>query len=246
MLTDRTAPRGPSRRRLATLCALSLVTGLALIVAPADAQRRDAGGQGPNDAFFVSARVSTLGLGADLSRSLARRRLALRFGYSGFSTDFNGTESDIDYAIDLSLSSLAVNADWHPWGNGLFLTGGALVNNNEITAVGEPDGQTVEIGDETFLIEDVGTLTGAVDFEDLAPMIGLGWNGAFGRSRFGFGFSAGVVFQGEPRVTLVADGPIADDPTFQEELDRELAELQDEVDGFTLYPVVNLGLNYRF
>ena len=58
--------------------------------------------------------------------------------------------------------------------------------------------------------------------------------------------SVGVVFQGEPVVTLQADGEIADDPLFQQELQREQDELQEDLNDFTLYPVASFGLTYRF
>ncbi|MEO0973911.1 MAG: hypothetical protein AAFX85_12535, partial [Pseudomonadota bacterium] len=195
---------------------------------------------------FVTAKVSTLGLGVDLSRSIANRRLALRLGYHGFSTSFDQSEAGIDYDIDLDLRSFAVSADWHPWANGAFLSGGVLFNNNEAAALGNGDGVDITVGDVTFDAGLVGNLTADVEFEEVAPMVALGWNGAFAKRRLGVSISAGVVFQGEPVVTLAADGDLASDPTFQQELQREQDELQEDLDDYTLYPVASFGLSYRF
>jgi hypothetical protein len=57
---------------------------------------------------------------------------------------------------------------------------------------------------------------------------------------------AGVLFQGEPDVTLAADGPIAADPDFMEALEGERRDLQDEVDDFDVYPVASIAFNVRF
>ncbi len=210
-----------------------------------DRNRRGARKARQQDSFYVGAKVSTLGVGVDFSRSLANR-FAFRVGYSGFSTDFSETEAGIDYDIDLDLASIAVSGDWHPWGNGFFLSGGALFNNNEANALGNGDGADITIGNETFDAGLVGDLTARVEFDDVAPMVALGWNGAFAKRRIGVVISAGVVFQGEPVVTLQADGVLADEPLFQQELAREQAELQEDVSDYTLYPVASFGLNYRF
>ncbi|MEM9386808.1 MAG: hypothetical protein AAGA68_17240 [Pseudomonadota bacterium] len=232
--------------------ALATVTATAPVIANAqgvdDDGRRGRGGSNvgsKRDSFYLSAKVSTLGVGVDFSRSLANR-FAFRVGYSGFSTSFDETESGIDYDIDLDLRSFAVSGDWHPWQNGVFLTGGALINNNEANALGNGDGVDITIGDLTFDAGLVGDLTAQVDFDDVAPMVGFGWNSAFAKRRLGVVLSAGVVFQGEPRVTLQADGAIADDPLFQQELQREQDELQEDLNDFTLYPVASFGLSYRF
>lgn len=245
-MTTRSCPQPRPRHGLSALLTLAgAIAGLATAHA-ADTDRTNARRQARNDAFVVGAKVSTLGLGADLTRSFAGRRLALRVGYNGFSYDFDGTESGIDYAIDLELGSVELGAEWHPTGGGAFLSAGVLLNDNVVNARGEPDDLTIEIGDETFLVEDVGTLTGNVAFDDVSPMVGLGWNGSFGRRRFGIAVSGGVVFHGEPRVTLQADGLIADEPAFQEELAREIAQVQEEIEGFTLYPVASFALTWRF
>lgn len=246
-----------SRRSVpATLSTLATALGLCLslpnlALAQGDDEANDrrarqssrANDQG--DSFYLSAKVSTLGVGVDFSRSVGNR-FALRVGYNGFSTSFEQSESGIDYDIDLDLRSFAISGDWHPWRNGLFLTGGALINNNEVSALGNGDGVNITIGDVTFDAGLVGDLTARVDFDDVAPMVGAGWNGAFAKRRFGVSLSAGVVFQGEPRVSLQADGEIADDPLFQQELQREQDELQEEVGDYTLYPVASFGLTYRF
>lgn len=47
-------------------------------------------------------------------------------------------------------------------------------------------------------------------------------------------------------VRLSSDGPISTDPTFQQNLAIEESNLQNDLDNFEIYPVVALGVSYRF
>jgi hypothetical protein len=61
-----------------------------------------------------------------------------------------------------------------------------------------------------------------------------------------FTFDLGVLLQGEPNVDLEATGPISTDPTFQSNLAQEEAAAEDDVKDFDVYPVIALGMSYRF
>jgi hypothetical protein len=62
----------------------------------------------------------------------------------------------------------------------------------------------------------------------------------------GLNLDVGVLLQGDPKVSLSADGLLANDPTFVDALEAERVELEDEVDKFKAYPVVSLALNFQF
>ncbi len=104
-----------------------------------------------------------------------------------------------------------------------------------------------QIGDTTYNAGEVGTLKGKIDFNDIAPYLGLGWDTSFGKDKgFGFLFELGAIYQGSPDVDLSADGLLANDQTFQNNLAKEEENMQSDVDDYKFYPVVSLGLNYRF
>ena len=193
----------------------------------------------------VHGKVSTLGLGLELSHDFTDR-IGARVGFNAFSYDFDDTHSDIDYEFDLGLSSGSALVDFRPTGGGFRLTAGALMNGNEIDAVASSD-NTYEIGGTTYNLADVGNLSGKVDFDSFAPYVGLGYSTpASASGNIGVTVDVGVAFQGTPGVSMEASGLLADDTTFQQDLAVEEQELQDELDGFELYPVVALGLQYRF
>jgi hypothetical protein len=58
----------------------------------------------------------------------------------------------------------------------------------------------------------------------------------------GFFLDLGVAFQGSPSVTAEADGPIASQPQFQQDLQEEVDEIEDDVSPFTVYPVLAIGV----
>jgi hypothetical protein len=139
--------------------------------------------------------------------------------------------------------------DWHPFGGGFRLSAGWLFNNNELTATGRPgtDGRYA-LGEGTFTPAEVGKLTSTGAFRSSAPFLGVGWRfGARDGRGVALSLDAGVVFQGTLDMRLNSrGGSLSDDPDFQAALAAEEAELQAEVDNYDLFPVVTMGLGYRF
>lgn len=87
-------------------------------------------------------------------------------------------------------------------------------------------------------------LRGDLEFDGFAPYVGLGWDSTFtSRSNWSFTFQAGVLFQGNPEVTLrQTSGPAVS----QSDLNAEARNIEDELDSLELYPVLSMGLSFRF
>ena len=194
---------------------------------------------------FIGLKAGLLGPGLEIERSFTDT-ISIRAGINYFDYDYDGTEDDIDYDFELQLMTFSVFLDWHPFKGSFRLTGGVMYNGNELDAKAK-SATTFDIGDNTYPGNQVGTLTGEIDFNDFAPYVGLGWNTAFGKDgHWGFTFELGVMFQGSPTANLSATGPIASDPGFQADLAKEENNLQDDLDNFEYYPVISIGFNYRF
>lgn len=193
----------------------------------------------------ISVKASTLGAGLEIENTLTDN-IALRLGANYFSYDYNGTADGIDYDFELELQSFSALLDWHPFGGSFRISAGALYNQNEINAKSDP-AASYDIGGSTYTASQVGTLKGTVDFNEIAPYAGIGWDTSFGKDNcFGLLFEVGVIYQGSPKASLRASGPIAGDATFQSELQKEEDSLQDDLDEFQWYPVIAAGLTYRF
>jgi hypothetical protein len=198
--------------------------------------------------FGAGAVAGTLGLGAEAGYRF-NPYLGLRAGLYAFRYDTDGEQDGIDYDVELELANAGAYLDWHPFGGGFRVSGGVVVNDNSLTGTGRPDGDgNYTIGGVTFTAAEVGALTGEGSFDSAAPYLGLGW--VFG-AREGRGLTvsldAGVVVQGSLDVALDSTGgTLSGDPALQAALAAEEAELEDDIDGFDLYPVLALGVGYRF
>jgi hypothetical protein len=183
-----------------------------------------------------------MGLGADIAVAL-NPRISLRGGANFIPYQPTITSGDIDYeagipspqfigAVDLFLAS------------GFRLSGGIRIKSGELELTGELS-EPVEIGDETYDPADVGTLTGTVITKDASPYLGIGW-GNVAMSRLGFFVDLGVALHGSPGVELTASGPIAGDPSFEDDLDREAQALEEDLEAFKVYPILSLGVSFGF
>lgn len=191
----------------------------------------------------VAVKVSTLGLGGEGEVSITDR-IGIRAGVNYYTYSFSGTESAISYDFDLNLMSVPIIVDFHPFKGSFRLSGGVFYNGNNFDASANYVG-TIDIGGNTYNMADVGTLTAEIEFNTFAPYLGLGWDTTFGDDGgLGFSFEAGALFQGKPEANFSFTGPgvaglLAD-------IESEEQDLQDALDNFTIFPVISVGINYRF
>lgn len=193
----------------------------------------------------IAGRAGTLGLGGDVMINLLTD-LNLRLGVGAFSFDYDDDYSDIEYDFDFDMLTFPVTLDWYPFDGKFHISGGVVFNETDVNLDSRYNG-TVEIDGVTYTADEVGTLSGNLDFDNVAPYIGIGWGNAFGRSRrWGFVTDLGVAFTGSPSVALSATGTLADDATFRESLANEEKDLEDDLEDFKFYPVFSANLYFRF
>lgn len=216
---------------------LAAALGATLLASAASAQ---------DGRLAVGGNIGTPGVGAELQYKL-NDNFVVRGGGDWMNFDFDRTYSGVDYSLKLKTGTGGAFVDWHPGGGGFFLSGGSYFGERKARLNGRPTGPT-QIGDLTFTPEQIGTIRGDIRMSSTQPFVGLGWDNTFVRdSRWGFRVLGGVSFSDAPRVDLTAvDGTLASDPTFQAELQKEEADVRDDAKGFKYYPVVQVGVNYRF
>jgi hypothetical protein len=190
-------------------------------------------------------KASTLGAGLEAGFGLSNY-IGARVGVNYFDYDYDGTKDDIDYEFELNLMSVSALLDWHPLGGSFRISGGVLYSENSID-VEAKSSLTYEIGDTTYTAAQVGSLTGEVEFNDMVPYLGIGWDTSFGKSnRFGFIADLGAIYQDSPIVEFTTTGPVSSLPSFRNDLAKEEENLQEDIDSYKYYPVISLGFNYRF
>jgi hypothetical protein len=159
---------------------------------------------------------------------------------------FDADVSGIEYDFDLGLRSYSALVDWHIFDGPFRITGGILSLDNELD-MDSFVSQSVVVGDNVYTPAQVGTLSGRVEIKGAAPYIGIGWGNLIGRGRrWGFYSDFGVAFADTPDVVLRSTGTSAGDPAFQADLAKEERDIRNDLDDLEIYPVISVGLFFRF
>ena len=82
-------------------------------------------------------------------------------------------------------------------------------------------------------------------FDSIAPYVGAGFDFNV-MDRVGLFLDFGVLLQGDPTITLTADGLLSTNQAFLNDLNNERQELLDEVGDLKVYPVISVGFNFNF
>jgi opacity protein-like surface antigen len=195
--------------------------------------------------------VGTTGVGFHATMPLRdNMNVRLGLGYLGYS--YNGSTRDMDYRLKLTANTYDALLDWFPSKDSSFrITTGLAYNGNKIEARGEPDANgNFTIGGNTYSAASAGAVKGKVSFNKIAPYLGIGW-GRGGEREKGWSFSTdiGVLFQGSAKTSLSSSGCSAGTAACAQlnaDLARENRDLRKEADRFKLYPVVRVGVSYKF
>jgi hypothetical protein len=204
----------------------------------------DSGDEGGH--IGISAHASTLGYGPELNFTLDPY-LVLRFDYNYYNDySYTTTKDQIKYDAHLHLNNYGAALDWHPFAGVFLISLGVFKDNNYINAVAVPQ-QRYTIDGQTFTASEVGTLDGHITFNSWAPYLGVGLNTLGSTDRgVGFEIGLGVLYQGSPSTALQAQGPITLVPGLSQATQDEQQRLDDQWNSYKYYPVVNLGLVFRF
>jgi hypothetical protein len=194
----------------------------------------------------IDLHAGTLGGGAEVNYTISPYFMA-RLRANRYNYDYSGRKEQIYYDFTLHLKSYALLLDWHPFAGVFHVTAGYFSNKNDVFGYAQPQNGSYIINGNTYNASQVGNLTGSITFNPGAPYLGIGWNSLGTTSTgFGFEFDLGALFQGSPTAQLSASGSISSNPQFRSDLAQEQAKLQNDVNFFKIYPVVNVGLSYRF
>ncbi len=202
----------------------------------------------------LSVKIGTLGLGAELATGV-NETLTARVGINSFSLEIPTDEDDdeneepdgdadgeeIDAELDLQTVSAII--DWRPGESSFRLSTGIIINNNELTFSSDSD--SIEINDRDYTVTSFG---GNATFNGMSPYIGFGFGNPLNQDgNWTILFDVGIMMQGDAEIELAAT---AANPAQQAQLDADLAaeekELEEDIPDLSIYPVLSLGLAYRF
>lgn len=184
----------------------------------------------------IGVKLGTLGPGVEIGIPFTPN-ICARLGLNYFTYSYDTTQEGIEYDADLTLFSIGALIDWHPTGGIFRVSGGFIYNGNEVEGKAEGD---IEIGDNEYTDIEV---KATVDFDEFSPYVGIGWDTSFGAEKqWGFICDLGIIYHGEPNVKIKATGTGID----PDDVEQEEEELEDNIEDFKWYPVITLGLIYRF
>ena len=194
--------------------------------------------------FGIGVKAGTLGVGVE-GRWEPLPWIDLRLGANRYDFEDDGTQAGIPYDATLALDNYYLTGNLRVPANPLRFTVGAFGNGNEIELRSRDDGGSFNVGGDTYTAAEIGTLTSVTRFNDIAPYIGVGFDfELFGKA--GLNLDFGVLWQGDPDVTLESDGQAANLPAFQDSLESERRELESDMSDFKAWPVISLGFVYNF
>lgn len=197
------------------------------------------------DNLWFGVKAGTAGLGAEITWRPVEW-LDWRIGGNMYDYDDTGVKSGINYDATLALESFYSTFNFRFPLSPFRLSLGAYANGNEMQMVSQ-DLATYDIGNNPtpYAPADVGSLQSTTSFDDVAPYVGAGFDFEL-FNRLGLTLDFGVLWQGDPTVTLTADGLLASDPGFQADLEVERQQLEDDVKDMKAYPIIALGFNFNF
>lgn len=196
--------------------------------------------------FAITGGIGTMG-GTVEGQFQVNEYFLLRAGANYLAFDEDIDVDDITYDGELDFSGFGAFVDVHPLGNSFYVTGGAYAGGKDIDLVASST-VAVEIGGVVFTPAEYGRLEGDVSFDDVAPFVGLGFDTTFeGSGNWGFNVLAGAALFGSGDVTLEAvGGTLSNDPILQAQLAQEIQDIENEIEDYELWPVLQVGLSYRF
>lgn len=167
---------------------------------------------------------------------------------------FTRNTGQVAYDFKASLRTVDALLDWHPMRTGFRLTGGLVYNNNVVDGVGLPSRiTTFSFENGSFSTSQIGKLIGRIDFDSVAPYLGIGWSVPDSGRGWSASSDLGVMYQGSPRTNLTFGGCslpgtgcalVANALTPL--LAAETRRVDDELRTYRFFPVLRVGVSYRF
>jgi hypothetical protein len=220
-------------------------------------------GRMPSDAsermpFGVAVKASSLGAGVEVAAGIAKH-WNVRVGGNFF--NYNVSENNASDAIHLH--TVDGHLDWFPWGGKFHIGPGLLYSlTDPVTAkIAVPGGNTFTLGSTDFVSSSVTPVTGntSVRVHHLDPTFTAGLGNLLSRAagkHWSIPFEFGVAYQGDPRIPLALQGTActsggacydaATAPAVLGPLQQEIHKRENDARWFKFYPLVSIGLGYRF
>jgi hypothetical protein len=214
----------------------------------------------PFSKIGVAIKFTTLGPGFDIATPLTRS-LNLRGSADFFSYGQDFTTDGITYNASLAFKGGALNVDWFPFHGGFHVSPGVYFLKSELGGtLNVPAGKTFTLNDVDYTSSAANPIhgNGNLVFPHTAgPSLTVGWGNIIPRTgkHWSVPFEIGAAYFGQPSVTINLAGTacqgvncsnVATDPATQQNLKAEQNTLNDDLKALQVYPIVSIGVSYKF
>ena len=189
--------------------------------------------------------VGTEGIGVQGTTAIIPKTLNLNLGFDTLHVSRSFHASNVNYNAGVNLQGEPITVSWFPFQGNFNLTAGVFINQNGFNVTGTPTGGTYTFNGHTYTASQVGSLTGKTHFNGAAPYVGIGWGDPMDGGRLTFTANVGAIYEGAPNVSLNATGA-ASNPQLASDVQAEQNSLNNKVSGYQWWPVMGVGLMYRF
>ena len=196
----------------------------------------------------LGPKFGTTGIGLEMTFGV-NPYLNLRGGFNYGSFTWGQEFGNVDYDADVTMIGIPLVLDVHPFGNHFRITGGVYIQPGTEADIDSTPTEPTQIGSHTYNPNTIGTLKGTIEVDGvLAPYVGIGFGNAVAEDQLlTFTLDLGVIFQSyDASLTSDGAGMTAALNTFREDIAKEEALLQKDVDDWKIFPVLTLGLAWHF
>jgi hypothetical protein len=199
----------------------------------------------PFHGFAAGMGIGSEGIGIQGTTAIIPRTLNLNIGVNYLHLSRSFKSSNVNYNGGVNLQGEPITLSWFPFHGNFDVTAGVFINQNSFDVTGTPSGGTYTINNHTYLAQQVGTLSGNTHFNGAAPYVGIGWGDPMDGGRLTLTANVGALYQGAPNVALSASGS-SSNPQLASDVQAEQAKLNSKLSGYQWWPVMGVGLMYRF
>jgi hypothetical protein len=195
---------------------------------------------------FVSGHLSTQGIGLEYKFS-PEPAYNVRIGASilpfKYSAIYSARDERTNLDLDVNLGNIHTMFDWHPFfeetnfAQKLVATvGAAYFWQAKGNAVVSYRG-TYNYGDIEIPSDELGQLYGSVEWNKVAPYLGIGIENPLPTKNFNIGFAIGTYYMGSPDVTLTGTKYLSKNQSNEEQFRKNMS-------SYRFLPVVQINFNY--
>lgn len=192
------------------------------------------------DRFFLTPNVSTLGAGIEAGYRMSES-WQFRAGINGLAGRFVYEDRDSDLHSRYRLFSGGLTADYFPFENDFYLSGGLRLSANRVEGTVKNMHGRLKNGSKIFVADPLTDFT--VSQNAIQPYIGAGYSMRL-REKVSLNFNLGLLYAGTP--DLDVDSRAKRLGFTGKQIRHEIERARDRIAPYSIYPVAQVGLKFDF